>query len=439
MRLVLRFPAPWEVSEASENTAIAIRPGDGQPEASMHLGRLLIRPDEPRAFFEQTVRSQLPPGTQVKIGQRLDRQTVDGWPLHLIEAAVCDAHGAVLEQRLCAFFTFLEHLAVAVVRVSNPTRLPALAPEILAILDSGRPDWRGEPLSLADVWDLEPKPKAKPRIMNSTPSVRNDDALLEKLAEVEAALAANPTAADELQRGSILLDLKRPSDALKAFQAALQLQPDLILAHYFAGVALGELAQTAEAIAQWEAVLKLAPQHADALYNIAQARFRQGQFESALLGFAAVRELDPGDFQSFRKLIQCLYALGRYDDGLAARVAFRAQWLQTSDPRVRLMAEYVFDQFSAGALRVHALETLQPRDPAFYAVLSFRAVDASDRPLPVMVVVETSDKAKQAGTPFVLGVVSGSKFRTIGAAQQLPAYPELKQTVIQLLVEALQK
>jgi hypothetical protein len=72
-------------------------------------------------------------------------------------------------------------------------------------------------------------------------------------------------------------------------------------------------------------------------------------------------------------------------------------------------------------------------------VLSFRAVDASDRPLPVMVVVETSDKAKQAGTPFVLGVVSGSKFRTIGAAQQLPAYPELKQTVIQLLVEALQK
>ena len=73
-------------------------------------------------------------------------------------------------------------------------------------------------------------------------------------------------------------------------------------------------------------------------------------------------------------------------------------------------------------------------------LLTFQAIEIHghhEHPLPATVTVETSDQAKQAGTPFVLAVKAGRQFRVVGMSKDLPPYPELKADVIRLLAEAL--
>lgn len=149
--------------------------------------------------------------------------------------------------------------------------------------------------------------------------------------------------------------------------------------------------------------------------------------------FRSALDLAPGDVPIQRGLIQSLYALGRYGEGEAARQRLRKSLLSSTDPRTRFIEEYVFDQLAGSGFFVQASETVRPRDPSFFALLRFRAYDAAERPLPASVVVETSDLAKQAGTPFVLAVQTGPQFRIIGSAKTLPPYAALKQTVLDLL------
>ncbi|MBL9041164.1 MAG: CDC27 family protein [Myxococcales bacterium] len=150
-------------------------------------------------------------------------------------------------------------------------------------------------------------------------------------------------------------------------------------------MALGALSQHQEAIIEWEAARKLNPARSDATYNLGQAYYNLGQYQPALAEFQAAYAADSTDHAALRKQIQCLYALGRYDEGEAARAVFRQSWAETSEPRFHLINEYVFDQFDGDKIRVHAIETMRPRDPSMYAVLTFAAVDLADQPLPLSV------------------------------------------------------
>ena len=70
-------------------------------------------------------------------------------------------------------------------------------------------------------------------------------------------------------------------------------------------------------------------------------------------------------------------------------------------------------------------------------MLAFRAVGANDRSLGPVVTVETSEVARQAGTPYVLAIGSPKGYRVIGASAELPAYARLREDVVRLLGEAL--
>jgi hypothetical protein len=121
------------------------------------------------------------------------------------------------------------------------------------------------------------------------------------------------------------------------------------------------------------------------------------------------------------------------------------------DSAPRFITEYVFDQFAVppaaaggqfegSGVWIHAIETLRPRDPSIYPVLAFRAMHHHgdhDHALPASVLIETSEQARSAGTPFVLAVQAGPRYRVIGATQQLPLYPQLKADVLTLIGEAL--
>lgn len=443
MRLSLTFPASaWTVKEGPNDQLAAILTGSGTvPDLVITYGPLIVRPDEPQTWMDQVVRSDLRHGSTVTLGPTGAVVTTAGWPLRLIEAEVVDASGRPIEVRLCAFFTFMEHASVVIVRAADRARMEVHRNAVIEILASGRPDWRGAPTCLAEVWDLEPpRTSLEPQRPHSGEYLGSDAELEIVRAQIETALAAAPTAVDHLRHGRILLELSRPADALTALRAALVLEPTLEHAHDASGLALSALGKHAEAIAAWEQALALSPDRVSTVYNLAQARFLVDEFELALVGFQTVGRLDPDDILPTRKIIQCLYALARHDEGIAERARFRKQWAATQDPRARFITEYVFDQFQADGFRVHAVETLRPRNPAVYALMTFQALELSshhDHALPATVTIETSEQARQAGTPFVIGVKAGRVFRVVGMAKDLPPYPVLKAEVAQLLADAL--
>jgi hypothetical protein len=174
-----------------------------------------------------------------------------------------------------------------------------------------------------------------------------------------------------------------------------------------------------------------------ALYNAALDLYRAGDFAGALTGWRGVLDIDPEDVLVLRKIAQAQHALGLHDEAVETLGRFRRSWAESADPRVTLLDEVVFDQFSAGSCRIFAYETLRFPDPAFRTLYTFRAVNAAGADLGARVLVETSDYARQRGTPFVLAVSERGRYRAVGAAPALPPYPELKKTVIELLREAL--
>lgn len=176
----------------------------------------------------------------------------------------------------------------------------------------------------------------------------------------------------------------------------------------------------------------------DGALAIGQALWSQKKFAAALDAFENALALEPNDLAILRKVIRCHYALGNIEDGVAMRRHFRAQVAAGVDPRARLLTEYVYDQFAGDGFFVQALETLQAADAA-YVVLTFRAVDFRDQPLPAAFLVETGELARSAGTPYVFGVQSRAGLKILGTAKQLPAYPELKAKALELLSAALNR
>jgi tetratricopeptide (TPR) repeat protein len=81
--------------------------------------------------------------------------------------------------------------------------------------------------------------------------------------------------------GLSFLRLRRPQEALAAFNAALVWQPDFARAHYERGVALGILGQIDEMRAAHERTIALEPGNADALASLALIAARAGDTAQA--------------------------------------------------------------------------------------------------------------------------------------------------------------
>lgn len=430
MRMALSIPDGWDVKQAPGNKVAAILPSDNgsKPRAIITYGPMRPKPDDANAWVQSVVGSERGEGTSVAIGRRSDRETRDGWSLHLVEAEVRDGAGAVLESRLCAFYSFMEHAAAAIARTGSAESMQDMGDALNEILDSGRPEWQ-QKVCLADLWDFELP--GRPRASDRMASHRGEDA--ERTGRDEE-LA---TAAAALRRGGLLVGLERYEEALEALDRAIELDERSEPARYFAGIALVALDRKTEAIERWSEALELEPDSADTHYNIGQARYDLGEFEEALASFTRVTELDPDDFLALRKVIQCLYALDRFDQGFAERKRFREQWARSRDPRARVISEYVFDQFPGNGYVVHALETLRPKNPKIYTLLTFQATADDDTPMSAAVLVETSDKARAAGTPFVVGVELGGSFKVVSLEKDLPHHGAMREEVVRLLDEAL--
>ncbi|MFN0251343.1 MAG: tetratricopeptide repeat protein [Kofleriaceae bacterium] len=433
MRVSIQFPPPWDVKNTQDGRVAAIlpNPAGAMPDAIVTYGPLVMRPDETSVWLDQAL-ADVPRGARPKTGALAEGTTRDGWGWISVDVDVVDGGGQLVELRVILLLTFGEHGVAVTVRAGDRERLAERRAAILEILTTARPDWRSHPTCLVEYWDLE-RPKTQKRAIVSkeladTAFYENEIA---RLSSIEV-----PTAGDHVQRSVALLSLARHDEALAAARDALSLAPGSASAHYAEGVALGSLGTAREAIAAWQRALAIEPS-ADIHCNIGQAHQWLREPEPALRAFEAALALDPDDILLRRKLAQCLHALGRIDDAEKVRAELRDAWTSSRDPRVRIVQEYVFDQFDGPGFRIHAVEPLAQRTPGLTRLVEFRAVDAHDRPLGSSVHVETSDQAKQAGTPFVIGVAARQQFKVVATLETLPPYPELRDRARDLLAQLL--
>jgi tetratricopeptide (TPR) repeat protein len=109
----------------------------------------------------------------------------------------------------------------------------------------------------------------------------------------------------------------RATDAIREYQAAINLYPDFALAHNDLGLIYGERGQLAEAATELELAVRLDPTYAKAENNLGVIFSRQGEAAQAAPHFERAIRLDPHYADPHRNLAQMLAADGRVDEALA--------------------------------------------------------------------------------------------------------------------------
>lgn len=448
MRLSLAVPEGWEKQQGPNEQYLAICHGsDGNPELVMTYGGLVLLPDEQAPWIERAARSDAEVGAIIKLGPPSSGETTDGWPMQMVEAQVlAPKTEQLLEVRLCVFYAFLEHAAVCIVRAPSPSLFEKHRETLIAMMKSGRPDWKrsGQPACLDDFWDLGNDRESQqavpvPSITSGALAVSTEADLTATLSRLDHELEIQATAELYIARGRVLLQLNRLDDAISSFQSALVRASENLHraeAQRLLGTALASVGRDAEAKAHWQAALTANPDDADARYNLAQAQYNEKEYALALDNWQKVSAQEPDDFLTLRKVVQALHALERYDEAESVRQKLRSLWRASNDPRARLLHEYVIDQFSIGSLAVHAIETVCPKNPNFYSVYSFRVLDSHGHAIPYEVLLETSEYARQAGVPYVFGVLSDGRFKSLHTTVELPSYAELKRLATKFIQEA---
>ena len=153
-----------------------------------------------------------------------------------------------------------------------------------------------------------------------------------------ARVLLQPEAAMLLIIGNDYFYLEQYDDALKAFQDAVQLQPeplDLAMANYWIGATYNQIRQSAKAIAPLQEAMRLKPDDPDFNFELGSAYYQLKQYQRAIPILKEAIRLRPGFAMAYYNLgVVCLgmhekdEALEVYDK-LQAVDAAKAQQLHS--------------------------------------------------------------------------------------------------------------
>jgi tetratricopeptide (TPR) repeat protein len=142
------------------------------------------------------------------------------------------------------------------------------------------------------------------------------EAALELLAR---ALAADPNNADVCwQRGTNLLALGRPDEAIDEFREAIRLRPESVSFRNDAGVVLARLGRREEAAAYYREAIRLQPDFPDAQNNLGNTLRRDGRLDEAVAAYREAIRLRPGYPEAYNNLGVALRGQGKTADAIAA-------------------------------------------------------------------------------------------------------------------------
>jgi len=141
----------------------------------------------------------------------------------------------------------------------------------------------------------------------------------EALAAFDQALRLDPNLVlAYLGKGFALLHLERYAEVLAAYEQALRLDPNLVLAYLGKGFVLGYLERYAEALAACEQAIRLDPNLAPAYYHKGNALHGLKRYEEALAAYDQALRLDPNNARTYYHKGTVLGDLKRYEEALAA-------------------------------------------------------------------------------------------------------------------------
>jgi Flp pilus assembly protein TadD len=101
--------------------------------------------------------------------------------------------------------------------------------------------------------------------------------------------------------------------AIKEYEKAVQLRPDMPSLHYVLGTAYWKHSQLDKAAAELRRTIELAPQHFMAHYNLGMVLLEQNAPADAMKEFQAAIAIQPGIVNGYLGLGKALYLQGQYD------------------------------------------------------------------------------------------------------------------------------
>jgi tetratricopeptide (TPR) repeat protein len=141
----------------------------------------------------------------------------------------------------------------------------------------------------------------------------------EALKAFDKALEINPQFAEVLiNRGIALNNLARYEEALEDFEKAMEINPDFAEAWTGKGVALYYLGRYKEALEAFEKAIEINPQYANAWYNKGITLDKLKKYEEALKAFEKAIEINPQYADAWNNKGVTLGHLKRYEDALKA-------------------------------------------------------------------------------------------------------------------------
>jgi len=141
----------------------------------------------------------------------------------------------------------------------------------------------------------------------------------EAIKAYDEALKINPQLVEAWNnKGAALSDIGRNDDAIKAIDQALKINPQYAGAWYNKGGALYDLGRNQEAIKAYDQALKINPQYADAWINKGIALDELKRYEEAIKAFDEALKINPQNAIAWNNKGIILKNLGRNDEAKKA-------------------------------------------------------------------------------------------------------------------------
>ncbi|HEY1423465.1 MAG TPA: tetratricopeptide repeat protein, partial [Candidatus Acidoferrum sp.] len=140
--------------------------------------------------------------------------------------------------------------------------------------------------------------------------------------------------------GQLWTDMGDYSHAVQAFHRALDREPSLVRAHYFAGLAQFHWNHENEAIEEFGAALKLAPDDADAKIGLGYVYLQQAKHAEAMDLFRSVIATHPENGNAHYQLGKLLLDGGNVKEAVAQLEEAARELPQTDYVHYQLQAAY---------------------------------------------------------------------------------------------------
>jgi len=141
------------------------------------------------------------------------------------------------------------------------------------------------------------------------------------VSEFDAAVRLEPSPMAWTSLGNAYREAGRPEEGVRAFRAALSMDPGLEAAYDGLGLAYIELGQPAAALEPLRIALTLAPRSALAHHTLAFAYERLGLVDAAIQGYEEALRADPSDAAARQRLLRLLRERGTVNgQGAGGRV-----------------------------------------------------------------------------------------------------------------------